>query len=57
MCLSHHVVALKLRLRYIDPSSPDWGGFHECFADIVALLLILAGKRARSCDCEATQIG
>jgi hypothetical protein len=49
-CLSHDIVVHEtthalvdgLRQRYTDPSSPEQAGFHEGFADVIALLSIFS---------------
>ena len=40
-----HALLDGLRPHYIEPSSPDQGGFHEGFSDVVALLSILSDER------------
>ncbi|MBV6272579.1 hypothetical protein KVP09_06570 [Alcaligenaceae bacterium CGII-47] len=63
-CLSHDVVAHEtthalldgLRPRYIDPSSADQAGFHEGFADLVALLSVLSQGRLIEAVFESAKI-
>lgn len=51
-CLSHEVIAHEtthalldgLRERYMDASSPQQAGFHEAFADIIALFSIFSAE-------------